>query len=58
MNEAAGVEVALVDEEPALDAISLDAHDLDAQLAGKAAGQPLLERPDVGQVRSSAAPSS
>jgi hypothetical protein len=55
---AAGVEVALVDDEAALDAVRLDADDLDAQVPGEAPGQPLLEGRDVGQVRSSAAPSS
>jgi hypothetical protein len=52
------VEVALVDDEAALDAIRLDANDLDAQISREAPRQPLLEGRDVGQVRSSAAPSS
>jgi hypothetical protein len=55
---AAGVEVPLVDDKATLDAVQLDADDLDAQIAGEAPGQPLLEGRDVGQVRSSAAPSS
>jgi hypothetical protein len=50
--------VALVDDQAALDAAQLDADDLDAQVSREAPGQPLLEGSDVGQVRSSAAPSS
>jgi hypothetical protein len=55
---AAGVEVALVDDQPALDPIRLDAQDLDAQLPREAPREPLLEAVGVGQCRSSAAPSS
>jgi hypothetical protein len=58
---AAGMEVARVYRHTALDLVVLDAEHLDAELAGKAPGEPLLEelRRDLrpGQVRSSAEPS-
>jgi len=59
---APGVEVALVDPQASLDLAVVDADDLDAEVAGEAAGEPLLEqlRRDrrVRQACSSAAPPS
>ena len=60
---AAGVEVAVVDLEAALDLVVLDAHDLDAEVAGEAARDAPAEalRGYVGvrqAARSSSAPPS
>jgi hypothetical protein len=52
------MEMALVDDQAALDPVRLDAKDLDAQLPGEAPREALLEAVGVGQCRSSAAPSS
>jgi hypothetical protein len=48
----------LVDHQPALDLVRLDADDLDAEGAGEAALEALLKLLRLGQTRSSAAPSS
>jgi hypothetical protein len=52
------MQVALVDDQPALDLVGVDADDLDAEGAREAALESLLEPLGRGQRRSSAAPSS
>jgi hypothetical protein len=52
------MQVTVVDRQPALDLVGVDADDLDAEGAGEAALEALLKQLRCGQVRSSAAPSS
>jgi hypothetical protein len=52
------MQVTLVDDQPALDLVGVDADDLDAEGAREAARESLLEALRGGQRRSSAAPSS
>jgi hypothetical protein len=52
------MQMALVDDQPALDLVGLDADDLDPEGTGEAALEALLEQLRRGQRRSSAAPSS